>query len=168
MALAGGGVYAVMKLTQRSEPVERLQQPVVATREDAAAPDPIIQPEAKVDAPVAPIDAGVADAPARVKPPKNAQTQKHPDHTDAKQTATPPPLPATAKYKVNVNAPPYWSHFTVDSDATVHDTPTTLELAPGAHTFHFTGNEAHPANKTVTITVPEKDGFNVVQHLDTL
>ena len=38
-------------------------------------------------------------------------------------------------------------------------------LAPGAHTLHFTGNPHYAADKTITIDVPDADGFKTVVQL---
>ena len=74
-----------------------------------------------------------------------------------------PPVTVT-KYKVEINSQP-WSYFTVDADPTKHQTPATLSLTPGPHTIKFFGNEHFPADKTKTITVPENNGFRLVEKL---
>ena len=74
--------------------------------------------------------------------------------------------PATVtKYKVTINSTPRWSYFTIDGDPTKYATVANLELTPGPHKIHFLGNEAFPADKTVTINV-DKDGFKHVQKLE--
>jgi serine/threonine-protein kinase len=73
-------------------------------------------------------------------------------------------LPAVGKRKVTINSVP-WSNWTVDGGAP-HAGLETIELAPGTHTIHFTGNPYFKADKTVTITVPDEDGFKFSQTLE--
>jgi hypothetical protein len=87
-------------------------------------------------------------------------------HEDRQIDPPPPPPVATKKYKVLVSTRPTWSYFTVDDDATKHQTFDPIMLAPGKHTLHFIGHEYFKADKTVTITVPEQDGFKVFEKLD--
>ena len=152
--LAGGGALALYLSTRPDQPPERLPPPNPIVAVVADANEQIIEPKLEIDAAPPPVDAGV-DAPVRVKP-------RNQTHQEIKQNA--PPVVVT-KYKVQINATP-WSYFTVDSDPTKYITLATLELAPGPHTLHFSGNEAHPADKTRNIVVPEKDGLKVVEKLD--
>ncbi len=71
----------------------------------------------------------------------------------------------TVKHAVEIGAQPYWSYFTVDGDPAQHTTGDPLQLAPGAHTLHFTGNPHYAADKTITIQVPDTDGFKTVVQL---
>ena len=61
---------------------------------------------------------------------------------------------------------PRWSYFTVDADPTKYQTPITIELSPGPHKLHFTGNDNFPADKTVNAVVPDKDNFKVIEKLE--
>ena len=70
------------------------------------------------------------------------------------------------KRKVTINAQPGWSYFTVDGNATVYQTVETLELTPGPHKIHFSGNDFVKADRTITITVPDADGFTHSEKLD--
>jgi hypothetical protein len=72
--------------------------------------------------------------------------------------------PSVGKRKATINSKP-WSNFTVDGGAQ-HTSPETIELAPGVHTIHFTGQPYFKADKTVTITVPDRDGFTYFQKLE--
>jgi hypothetical protein len=160
-AAAGAGSVALVMRTPDAQ--ERIVEPRIAAVQ-ADAQEAIVEPLAPIDASAvesSPVDAGVVDAPPRTKPRVTPKTQ-----VEDKQAVTPTPTPATAvKYKVTINSTP-WSYFTVDGDPTKHTTLANLELTPGPHTLHFTGSEAHPADKKVTIVVPEKDGFKLVQKLE--
>jgi hypothetical protein len=70
-----------------------------------------------------------------------------------------------AKHPVLINTRPSWSYFTVDGDPTKYTPDSALSLAPGPHTLHFTGNPYFHADKTVTIDVPDADGFKTVVQL---
>ena len=48
-----------------------------------------------------------------------------------------------------------WAYFTVDTDPTRHETPTTLRLAVGAHRVTFSNPELG-VSRTVTVVVPEE------------
>jgi hypothetical protein len=78
----------------------------------------------------------------------------------------PPVAPPVAKRRVTIGALPHWSYFTVDSDPAQHTSGEPLELAPGPHTLHFTGQPHYRADKTVTIDVPDADGFKTVVQLE--
>jgi serine/threonine-protein kinase len=135
-----------------------------ATQIAEATPDaaPAIV-EAPADAAVAASthDAGSSDARDRPRPnplpsPRDAGVPR----VDAAAAVA----PATAKRKVTINSKP-WSNWTVD-DGPQHAGLETIELTPGPHTIHFTGQQYFKADKTVTITVPDKDGFTFVQTLE--
>ena len=69
--------------------------------------------------------------------------------------------------KVTINSKPTWSNWTVDGGPQ-HSGVETIELTPGKHTIHFTGNPYFKADKTVTIDVPDRDGFTHVETLEAL
>jgi hypothetical protein len=71
--------------------------------------------------------------------------------------AVAPPIPTGVKRKVTLQTSPQWSEFTVDGGTTKYQTPDTIQLAPGSHTIHFTGNKYFPVDKTITIEVGDKD-----------
>jgi len=58
---------------------------------------------------------------------------------------------------VTLQATPNYSEFTVDGGSEVYTTPDTIELAPGKHTIHFTGNKYGRADKTITLEVGDTD-----------
>lgn len=97
------------------------------------------------------------------KPKQKQPTQKHPKQVGSAAAVV--EAPAVAKRKVTINAQP-WSYFTVDNDKTQHQTLANLELTPGPHKIHFTGSEWNKADKTITITVPDNDGFKIVENLE--
>src|SRR5690606_4315127 len=170
---AGATVAIVLTIQRSSEPDERVADPKLAAVSLDAQRVPVIDPPAPADAAVAEpaadaaviaasTDAAVADARTRTRP-RQTPKQTTPKTTPKQQPQVTPP-PAIAKYKVRINVRPGWSNFTVDDDPKQHQTLATVELAPGPHKIHFTGNPAYPADKTVTITVPEKDyGVQVVE-----
>ena len=65
--------------------------------------------------------------------------------------------------KVTINAMP-WAYFTVDDDATQHETMKTLQLAPGKHRIQFS-NPVLKVERTVTIEVPADRDLNYVERL---
>ncbi len=124
--------------------VEATADAGTVTRADAASPLPRV-------------DASVRPRPTPLPVPRDAGAKIVAD--------APAPLPpATGKRKVTINSKP-WSNWTVDGGAP-HSGLETIELAPGAHTIHFTGNPYFKADKTVTITVPDRDGFTYVETLE--
>ena len=67
-------------------------------------------------------------------------------------------MTALPTHKVMIGSTP-WSYFTVDGDAAQHITGDWIQLTAGPHTIHFVGEPHFHADKTVTITVPDTDGF---------
>ncbi len=161
LALGGAAVALALSMSKPGEP-ERRDPPIALAPADAE-----VVVEQAVDAIVeAPVDAAPPPADASVRP--DAAVRIKPHHTinarpDARVATTAPPI--TAKYKVGINVTRGWSYFTVDNDPTKYQTLATVELAPGPHKIHFLGNEHFPADKTVNIVVPEKDGLRVVENL---
>jgi hypothetical protein len=64
---------------------------------------------------------------------------------------------------VTINATP-WAYFTVDADATQHETVKTIQLAPGKHRIHFS-NPVLKVDRDVTIDVPSDRDFSHVERL---
>jgi len=97
--------------------------------------------------------------------PKNPKNPKNPrvdagtgeKGSAAKGSASAPPVTTGVKRKVTIQATPNYSEFTVDGGTDVYTTLAVIELAPGKHTIHFTGNKYYPADKTVTIEVGDTD-----------
>jgi hypothetical protein len=137
-------------------------------RDDAPKPSPVavtatVDVAPPIDMPIATIDAAIdASLDAPVDAPIDAPRQR-PRPTQVDQKQQPPPVVVT-KYKVTINATPGWSNFTVDRDPKQYQTMTTIELAPGPHKLHFTGNEFHPADQWQNITVVDKN----FTHVETL
>jgi hypothetical protein len=140
----------------RDEPIEKLAvEPVPA---DAAvdAPLPADAANEMPDAAI-PIDAGSEKRPVIVRPRSIV--------IDAGVAVVEQPTVATRK--VTINSRPTWSNWTVDGGP-VHSGVETIALSPGKHTLHFTGNPYFKADKTVTIEVPDHDGFTHVETLEPL
>jgi serine/threonine protein kinase len=162
-ALVAGATAAIVLAVQRApEATERVVEPRLAQATTDAFESTQVEAVAPDDAGIVAVDAAPpSDAPPRTRPPRN--TQKQNEQKQHEQTVTAPPVAAT-KYKVLINSRP-WSYFTIDGDDTQYQTLANVELTPGPHKIHFTGNPAYPTDKTVTISVPEKDGFKYVQEL---
>ncbi len=144
-----------------------LDAPQTAAIADAAVMESAVV-DAAVVTPVA-VDAALAP-PALVDAGEKRPTQiVRPRVVDAAVPTTEkvgaPPTGATRK--VTINSKPTWSNWTVDGGP-IHSGVETIELAPGKHTLHFTGNPYFKADKTVTIDVPDRDGFTHVETLDQL
>ncbi|HEY5925662.1 MAG TPA: serine/threonine-protein kinase [Kofleriaceae bacterium] len=154
--VAGATAALVLSIQGKREPERPPAQPIVAVTADAAPVEPLVADAVVVAPPPTPADAAPADASTRTKP----RITNHPI-----EKANPQPAIAT-KYKVVINSKPRWSYFTIDNDPTKYATVANLELTPGPHKLHFTGNEAFPADKIVNIVVPDKDGFKIVVPLD--
>jgi hypothetical protein len=167
-ALAACAVV-VYVATRGDAPPERRFEPNSdpPTVRDAASP--------RIDAAGDPMDAAIADAAgdlAIVTLPADAGADRRPlrpvaPRADAgAQAIVTPPLSATTR-KVTINSKPTWSNWTVDGGV-VHSGVETIELTPGKHVLHFTGNPYFKADKTVTITVPDRDGFTHIETLEPL
>ncbi len=65
--------------------------------------------------------------------------------------------------KVTLGARP-WARFTVDADATAHETPETVELTPGRHVIHFENPELG-VRRDVPLVVPEDRDLSYVENL---
>jgi hypothetical protein len=65
---------------------------------------------------------------------------------------------------VKIGATP-WAYFTVDDDATRHETPETVELTPGPHVLHFDNPTLH-IQRTTPIDVPADHDTGYVEHMD--
>jgi hypothetical protein len=122
-----------------------------------------------------PVDATQGTPPVETTEPPTVETKKtapvetnQPQRPVAKKHVVekkPTPAVPVIAHRVDIGAQPYWSYFTVDGDPAQHTTGDSLQLAPGAHTLHFTGNPHYAADKTITIHVPDADGFKTVVQL---
>jgi len=66
--------------------------------------------------------------------------------------------------RVTINSKP-WANYTVDDDPTQHETPSTIELAPGTHRLHFSNPISH-IEKDATLTVPADRDLSHVEQLE--
>jgi eukaryotic-like serine/threonine-protein kinase len=132
---------------------------------DADAPPPADAAVAELTEPIP--DAAVAvaellpDAGARPRPtPTPPVPRVQPDAGVAPVVDK----PSAVTRKVTINSKP-WSHWSVDGGPQ-RSGLDTIELAPGPHVIHFTGNPYFKADKKVTINVPDRDGFTHVETLE--
>ena len=149
VVLAGGLAIVIAKLTGASSslPPRPLPVPVVSTPIDAALVAETALPDASVS--------GVAQLAEVVEP----------DAGVKRVTSRPPVQLAHAReltlHTVKINSSP-WSYFTVDADATRHETLETIRVTAGTHTIHFTREITH---HDVVVTVPDDDAFTVTQDM---
>ena len=154
VAVAGAGV---LWIALRDRPAPAVSSPPPA--DAAPVPPPpdatavvVVEPTPAPDAaPAPPPDAGRVATPPR------------PPRVDAAPPARAPDAGALARRKVTIGSRP-WSAFYVDGDPTRHETPETVELAPGPHRIRFVNELAH-VDKTITLDVPaDRD----IKHTETL
>ncbi len=152
VVLAGGLAIVIAKLTGASSslppPPRPLPVPVASTPFDAALVAETAPPDASVF--------GVAQLAEVVEP----------DAGVKRATSRPPVQLAHAReltlHTVKINSSP-WSYFTVDADATRHETLDTIRVTAGTHTIHFTRETIH---HDVVVTVPDDDAFTVTQDMN--
>jgi hypothetical protein len=66
--------------------------------------------------------------------------------------------------RVRINLTP-WAYYTADQDPTRHETPGTIDLAPGSHRLHVWNPELH-VERDITISVPaDRDTMNYSEPL---
>jgi len=58
--------------------------------------------------------------------------------------------PAVCRVRINLTP---WAYYTADGTSTRHETPSTIELAPGPHRLHVWNPELH-VERDITINVP--------------
>jgi len=138
---------------------------------DASQPIPdaarLITPPIVIDASVA-IDAAVIEiAPSTPDAGVRQTNIIRPRADGGVDVRAPDAATKTVGRKVTINSKPTWSNWTVDGGPQ-HSGVETIELTPGKHTIHFTGNPYFKADKTVTIDVPDRDGFTHVETLEQL
>jgi serine/threonine protein kinase len=167
--VAALGFVAWRTTRREDEPRPELVTVPVGPPLDAATQIAEATPDAAPAIVDVPADAAVAASTpdAGVEPRERPRPNPLPVLRDAgvaKVDAAIATVPTTAKRKVTINSKP-WSNWTVDGGPQ-HSGLETIELAPGPHTIHFTGQPYFKADKTVTIIVPDKDGFTFVQKLE--
>jgi hypothetical protein len=70
--------------------------------------------------------------------------------------------PASCRVRINLTP---WAYYTADDDPARHETPSTVELAPGRHRLHVWNPELH-VERDITITVPaDRDTMNYSEPL---
>jgi tRNA A-37 threonylcarbamoyl transferase component Bud32 len=137
---------------------------IVALARDAAMPlipDAALTGELATDAAVALVEL-TPDAGVRPRPTPTLTPSPHAQPDAGASTITDKPNAGTRK--VTINSKP-WSHWTVDGGPQ-RSGLDTIELPPGPHVIHFTGNPYFKADKKVTINVPDRDGFTYVETLE--
>ena len=66
--------------------------------------------------------------------------------------------------RVRINLTP-WAYYTADGGSARHETPSTIELAPGPHRLHVWNPELH-VERDILITVPaDRDTMNYSEPL---
>jgi len=108
----------------------------------------------------------VASAASVVDPPVKSPVRTKRIATPPPVQTTPPPV-AVTKHRAVIGSKP-WSYFTVDTDPTKYESNNAIQLAPGPHTIHFLGQPDFKADQTLTIEMPDRDGFTHVEQLKEL
>ena len=179
-------VSAVIVIVGRGEhgrgaplPSPPVAEPAVAAPPVAAPPGPAPPPAVGSSAPTAATtDPPRGDRPAADPMPVPRPTT-HPSvrpgsgrsRATAAPAAAPPPEPPrpagvdpARRCRVRINLTP-WAYYTVDDDATRHETPGTIDLAPGPHLLHVWNPELH-VERDIAIQVPaDRDTLNYSEPL---
>jgi serine/threonine protein kinase len=141
-----------------------MQSDRAATAPDAAAAAPAADaaPAPAADAAPAPVaDAAPVPVPVPIDAGKIAVPR--PIRVDAAPPAERPDAAPAVLRKVEIGSRP-WSAFYVDGKPERHETPETIELAPGKHKIRFVNEPAH-IDTTITLDVPaDRD----IKHVETL
>ncbi len=147
-----GGVAAILGVTLggATKPAQIAEAPAMI---DAPLPDaaPVIVVDA---APAMVLDAAPVIA-VDAAPTRPTQIKVSPPVV--------PDKPTVVLRNAQINATP-WANFTVEGDATVYETPKTLQLAPGKYRIHFM-NPVLEVERTITIEVPEDRDLKHVEKL---
>jgi len=86
----------------------------------------------------------------------SGQTNPGAEHDGSGSVATAPQEgsdqgnPAVCRVRINLTP---WAYYTADGSSTRHETPSTIELAPGPHRLHVWNPELH-VDRDITINVP--------------
>jgi serine/threonine-protein kinase len=174
--IAAGVVFAIRG--GDAPPPPPAPQPQVAPAQVHAPPTP--PPPARVEPPVVvdkPVE--VVKPPVEAKKPPDARTLKavppklppkadpqvKPPDVVPRPRVMEPGAPARPERQVTINARPGWAYFTIDDDATQHQTVETVSLPPGPHRIHFT-NPQRNFDRTVTIDVPPDRDLHHVEQIE--
>jgi tRNA A-37 threonylcarbamoyl transferase component Bud32 len=159
---AAGAMFVVSNRGHDDPPPPRPDLGHLIVREPPPPAEPATSPPAQL--PPAPTPAPVPPAPVH-----RAQIT-HP----ATGRPAPAPLPVAPAVpdavahkpgcKVRINLTP-WAFYTADDDPARHETPSTVELAPGRHRLHVWNPELH-VERDITINVPaDRDAMNFSEPL---
>jgi len=129
-------------VVETAPPVVENKPPVVETKQPVPEPPP----PPPIEQPIKPVVKQLKK-PVIASPPK---------------LVTPPP--AVVTHRAFIGSQP-WSYFTVDNGATTYESNNAIQLAPGPHTIHYVGQPHFKADRTITIDMPDKDGFTHVEQL---
>jgi len=144
--------------------------PSTATPQPTAAPPTAAQRSAVSTKTGRPVSGQPGIAPSIARRPTaepSVATPKSAAQTGTnRSTAGPPPSdaakPATCRVRVNFTP---WAYYTVDHDAARHETPGTIDLAPGEHHLHVWNPELR-IERDITLTVPaDRDTMNFSEPL---
>jgi serine/threonine protein kinase len=86
-----------------------------------------------------------AHSPGAAPPPNR---EPHPGAVEAPGAA--PPGPPLCRVRINLTP---WAYYMVDNDSVRHETPATVELAPGPHRLHVWNPELH-IERDIALDVP--------------
>jgi len=96
---------------------------------------------------------------AAAPPPPTAPPAQPPGEAAGRASGDP-----AKRCRVRINLTP-WAYFTADDDPTRHETPGTLDLAPGPHRLHVWNPELH-VERDIAIHVPaDRDTMNYSEPL---
>ncbi len=174
VALAGGAAAAAVFLIAGrlgAPPAPAPAAPIAIAPSPGPAPvsPPVLVPPPLPVPDPAPLETGSASkpAPARPRPHSGHPTPAVPP---VSHPTPPPPTPisepslAKPGCKVRINFTP-WAYYTADGDSARHETPSTVELAPGKHKLHVWNPELH-VERDITLTVPaDRDSMNYSEPL---
>jgi hypothetical protein len=142
---------------------------IAAGSPDAASPS--VAPAPPSPAPPSPAPPSPAPpSPGRSHPVRPNSGHPAPEHLDPEHpvpehpASDPVAAASPAVCKVRINLTP-WAYYTADGDAARHETPSTVELAPGRHRLHVWNPELH-VERDITINVPaDRDAMNFSEPL---
>jgi serine/threonine-protein kinase len=146
---------AVTPPTLDGSVVELAPVPVVVGPPDAP---PSVEPAVLPDAAIG-LDAAIVRASIDAAPP--VISRPPPSSAGGSAKATLPDAPVLRP--ITIGAIP-WAYFTVDDDATQHETPLTMHLSVGTHRVSFSNPELG-VRRTVTVTVPAEGDARHVEKM---
>jgi serine/threonine protein kinase len=139
---------------------------IAAAQRPARAPValPIVVSDAAPAPAAPPADAALlADATPPAAPDAAPVPPPHKPPVPPRPRPVPTPVVPKTSRKVTLGARP-WARFTIDADATPHETPETVELTPGRHVIHFENPEM-AVRRDVILVVPADHDIAHVENL---